>query len=70
VLLFGHGLDRGPLGQQQFLGVQRVHGSCPLALGLPITRHRLRQLNHCHGAPAAPVLALFKQQSLTTAHVS
>ena len=26
VLLFGHGLDRGPLGQQKFFRVQRVHG--------------------------------------------
>jgi hypothetical protein len=25
VLLFGDGYDGGPLGQQQFFGVQRVH---------------------------------------------
>jgi hypothetical protein len=25
VLLFGDGFDRGPLGQQQFFGVQWVH---------------------------------------------
>jgi hypothetical protein len=26
VLLLGHGLDRGPFGQLQFLGVEGVHG--------------------------------------------
>jgi hypothetical protein len=26
VLLLGHGLDGGPFGQQQFFGVEWVHG--------------------------------------------
>jgi hypothetical protein len=30
VFLFGDGFDRRPLGQQQFFGIQRVHGLCQL----------------------------------------
>jgi hypothetical protein len=33
VLLFGQGLHRRPLGQQQFFGIQRVHGLSQLRGG-------------------------------------
>jgi hypothetical protein len=33
VLLLGHGFDRRPLSQQQFFGIERIHGLHQLKAG-------------------------------------
>jgi hypothetical protein len=44
VLLFGHGFDRGPFGQQQFFGVQWIHG-CVVNLWESLATWQLENLS-------------------------
>ena len=61
MLLLGNGFDGGPLGQQQFFGVQRVHASKPSAHVLHFSRHGLAEFDHRHGVLAARVVKETRQ---------